>query len=254
MRSGDQSAFDFRSRFSVLKDSFLTLVYPHACKICEKSVESADDGFICGKCWRNTHIFKGKEILCHKCGAFLKTGVSTVETFCRRCNADEYDSARAVGIYENALAISVLNLKKEPFLPKRLQKLLISAFENSSFQDTTRLIPVPLSKKRLVERGYNQAAIIARIISKQIKIPLDDMSLARSIHTYKHRVGMDRKARGESVKNAFEVKRPRLTAGENILLVDDVFTSGATVSNCAKVLKESGANKVYVLTIARAAF
>jgi predicted amidophosphoribosyltransferase len=68
-----------------------------------------------------------------------------------------------------------------------------------------------------------------------------------------HRATMDNKARETSVKNAFEVKRPKLIEGENILLIDDVFTSGATVSNCAKVLKEKGAGKVYILTVARTA-
>jgi predicted amidophosphoribosyltransferase len=66
-----------------------------------------------------------------------------------------------------------------------------------------------------------------------------------------HRVGMDAKARALSVKNAFEIKRPKCIAGEKVLLIDDVFTSGATVSNCAKTLKENGASEVYVFTVAR---
>lgn len=238
--------------FSVLHDAFLSLVYPQACHICDKNVESKADGFVCETCWRETHVFSNSEIVCSKCSVFLKKGIPTAETFCRRCDADEYDSARAVGLYESALAASVLILKKDPFLPKRLQKLLIETFYDSPFQDTTRIIPVPLSKKRLIERKFNQAALIAKVIAEETRIKFDEGSLARTVHTEKHRAGMDRKARGESVKDSFEVKRPRLIEGENILLIDDVFTSGATVSNCAKVLKKYGANKVYVLTIARA--
>jgi ComF family protein len=252
MENGKLNAANFRFPFSVFRDSVLTLLYPQACKLCEKSVESKTDGFICDACWRATRVFSNQEILCEKCSAFLKDGVSTFQTFCRRCDADEYDQAKAVGLYENALSASVLILKNQPFLPKRLENLLISTFQKSPFQDTTRIIPVPLSKKRLDERGFNQASIIAQAISRQTRIPIDELSLARKIHTDKHRAGMDRKSRGESVKNAFEVKRPRLISNENILLVDDVFTSGATVSNCAKVLKKHGAAKVYVLTIARA--
>ena len=67
-----------------------------------------------------------------------------------------------------------------------------------------------------------------------------------------HRAAMDNKARELSVKDAFEVMRPKLVEGEKILLIDDVFTSGATVSNCAKILKENGAKQVCVLTVARA--
>lgn len=242
----------FARSFSVLKNSCLTLVYPQACEICGKSVESQSDGFVCGGCWQKTLVFKGKEIICRKCGAFLKEGVSTFPTYCRRCDADEYDRARAVGLYENALLISVITLKNKPFIPERLQNLLISAFADSPFQDATRIIPVPLSARRYQERGFNQASFIARIIAEQTGITIDEASLTRTVHTEKHRAGMDRKARNESVRDAFEVKRPNLIRGKNILLTDDVFTSGATASNCAKALKQNGAAKVYVLTVARA--
>lgn len=255
MKTGETQAGAFSglvSPFSFIYDACLTLVYPQACNICEKSVESRNDGFVCDRCWRKTHIYQDKEITCQKCHAFLKSGIPSAETFCRRCERDEYDLARAVGLYERGLSTSILTLKNEPFLPLRLRNLLVSAFQNSPFQDTTRIIPVPLSERRFKERGFNQAAIIAQAIAKPAGITIDELSLARIIHTGKHRAGMDRKARGESVRGAFLVKRPRLIVGENILLVDDVFTTGATVSNCAKVLKESGARKVYVLTIARA--
>lgn len=240
------------SPLSGLYDSFLNLIYPQYCRICEKSIESRTDGFVCRKCWRRTKIFAGREIICRKCGAFLRDGFSDHETFCRRCDADFYDYARAVGLYEKALLISVLKLKREPFVPRVLKDLFSEAFLNSPFQDTTKIIPVPLSKKRFAERGFNQAALLAESLSKTTKIKLDEQSLVRSAHTQKHRAGMDRKSRFETVKDAFEVIAPRLIENEKILLIDDVFTSGATVSNCAKVLKENGARKVYVLTIARA--
>ncbi len=242
----------FRSPLSFVFDSCLTLFYPQPCKICGKSVETRACGFVCEECWQNTYIFKDKEIICQKCGAFLKKGISDAETFCRRCETDEYDAARSVGLYEKALAASILTLKTEPFLAAHLRNLIISSFANSHFQDTTRIIPVPLSKQRFAERGFNQASIIASVIGKNFDLPVDEITLARTIHTEKHRAGMDRKARAESIRNAFEVKRPRLVENADILLVDDVFTSGATVSNCAKSLKKNGVRKVYVFTIARA--
>ncbi|MGI8467618.1 MAG: double zinc ribbon domain-containing protein [Pyrinomonadaceae bacterium] len=240
------------SLFSAIPNSLLTLLYPQSCQICEQSVELKADGFVCAECWQETRIFNGEEIICRKCGAFLKTGLTDSEVFCRRCEGDEYDSARSVGLYEKALAVSILNLKKQPFIPHRLQKLVCNAFDNSPFQDVDLIVPVPLSERRRRERGYNQAAIISQIIARHTNLIVDENSLKRTIHTEKHRAGMDDKSRYESVQNAFEVKRPRLVEDKNILLVDDVFTSGATVSNCAKVLKKSGADKVYVLTVARA--
>jgi ComF family protein len=239
--------------FSQIYDSLLTLAYPQACQICENSVENSTDGVACQTCWKKTRIFSGKETLCCKCGRFLRSKATDFQTFCHQCDEQFYNAASAVGVYENALAVSVLNLKHEPFAAKKLQKLFVSCFHNSAFQDSTKIIPVPLSKKRFLERGFNQAAVLAEILAKQIRIPLDGQSLVRIIHTPMHRATMDNKARETSVKNAFEVKRPNFIEGENILLVDDVFTSGATVSNCAKVLKEKGASKVYVLTVARAA-
>jgi competence protein ComFC len=233
-------------------DSCLALVYPQACLICENSVENSADGIACEACWKATRIFSGAETLCYKCGAFLREKPTDFQTFCRACDEHFYDSARAVGIYEHALAASILHLKTEPFVAKNLQKLFVSAFENSIFQDATRIVPVPLSKKRNLERGFNQAAVLARILARRTKIILDEKSLARTIHTPIHRAAMDRKAREMTVKNAFDVQRPKLIENENILLIDDVFTSGATVSNCAKALKKKGAGKVYVLTVARA--
>jgi len=236
---------------SKIYDSLLTLAYPQACQICQNSVENSSDGISCQDCWKKTNVFSSAETLCHKCGAFLQSKPSTFQTFCHRCDTHIYDAALAVGAYEYALSASVLHLKREPFVAKRLEKLFVSRFQSSKFQDTTRIVSVPLSKKRFLERGFNQATVLARILFKHTGVKLDEQSLTRKVHTPMHRVGMDDKARETSVKNAFEVRRAKLIEGETILLIDDVFTSGSTVSSCAEVLKEKGARKVYVLTLAR---
>lgn len=237
--------------FSEIYDSLITLAYPQACHSCEQSVEHLSDGVACRSCWRKTRVFSGAETLCGKCGRFLKSETTDFQTFCHRCDEQFYDSASAVGIYENALSASILNLKHEPFVARRLRKLFFKRFQTSLFQDATKIVPVPLSKKRFHERGFNQANVLAAILAKQTQISLDNQTLARTVHTPMHRATMDTKAREVSVKNAFEVKRPHFIKNERILLIDDVFTSGATVSSCAKTLKENGADKVYVLTIAR---
>jgi ComF family protein len=182
----------------------------------------------------------------------LQATPTKFQTFCHRCDSHFYDSASAVGVYEFALSASILNLKREPIVAKRLRKLFISRFKNSVFQDSSKIIPVPLSKKRFLERGFNQAAVLAETLAKKTGIAFDAQTLSRKIHTPMHRATMDNKARESSVENAFEINRPNIIKGENILLIDDVFTSGATVSSCAKTLKENGVNKVYVLTLARA--
>lgn len=237
--------------FHKIYDPLFALAYPQACQVCNNSVENLADGVACRSCWEKTIIFSGTETLCGKCGRFLHPKPSNFKTFCHLCDGQFYDFAFAVGGYEHALAVSVLNLKREPFIAKRVQKLFVERFQNSVFQDVSLIIPVPLSKRRFFERGFNQAAVLAEILSKTTDIKLDKQSLIRKIHTPMHRAAMDNKARELSVKNAFEVKRLNFIKGEKILLIDDVFTSGATVSNCAKTLKEVGAENVNVFTLAK---
>lgn len=235
-----------------LFDSLLTIIYPQACQTCGDSVERSENGVVCERCWKKTALFDGTEAVCHRCGRFLSEKSPEFQTFCHLCDEHFYDAARACGLYEDALQASILHLKREPFVARHLQNILIETFNRSKFQNIDLLIPVPLSKKRFLERGFNQAAVLTDILAKHLNITPDLQTLVRTIHTPMHRAGMDTKARELTVKNAFELKRPNLIKDKNILLVDDVFTSGATASFCAKSLKKNGAKKIYVLTIARA--
>lgn len=172
---------------------------------------------------------------------------------CRQCAADFYDAARAAGEYEKALRASVIQLKTKPFIASKLGDIFFQAFENAPFQNVSKIIPVPLTAQRRKERGFNQAEILASNLSRKSGLKCDFISLQRILHTEIHRGGADSIERRQSVAKVFKVVRPKLIENENILLIDDVFTSGATVSSCAETLKKSGAAKVYVLTLARAA-
>jgi ComF family protein len=140
-----------------------------------------------------------------------------------------------------------LRLKKAARLKNSIKNVHYTLF---SIVDSG-IIPVPLSKQRFAERTFNQAEVLGKSFSENLGIEMDTLSVARITQVAKRRAGMDRKARFASVENAFEVKRPKLIENQNILLIDDVFTSGATATNCAKALKKKGASKVYILTIAR---
>lgn len=235
-----------------LRNSLFSLIYPQQCRTCGSQVESYADGVACGACWAATRLFDGSEMLCDKCGAFFGDSKAPVPVFCHRCDDHHYDRATAVGIYEKGLAASILHLKTVPSLPERLKAIIPAADRASLLYDIDLVVPTPLSRRRRHERGFNQAEVIGKVVSQAFGIPLDTQSLARKLHTPMHRTGMDNKARELTVKNAFEVTRPRLIVGKNVLLVDDVFTSGATASACAKVLKKHGAAKVNVFTLARA--
>lgn len=188
-------------------------------------------------------------MLCEKCGAFFSDAKAPVPVYCHKCDDHEYDKALAIGVYEKALSASILFLKSTPKVATRLEKLIRS---RSTDLTADLIVSAPLSKMRALERGFNQAALIADIVSKSVGIPVDHLTLQRKKHTPIHRVGMDQRARELTVEKAFEVARPNLIKGKKILLVDDVLTSGSTASACAKALKKNGAARVDVFTVARA--
>jgi ComF family protein len=242
--------------FDKLCDAALSLLYPRPCAVCGvRLVESRADGLACADCWAATHVFKGDETLCRKCGALsvgtLPEGV-WAEVRCRRCDAEAFSAARACGPYEGALRAAVLGLKREPFVPERLAQLLCEARARAPLDATTLVVPVPLHPERERERSFNQASLLGRVVAKGSGLRLDEWSLTRVEPSGRHRAGMDARARRESVADAFAVVRPRLVEGERVLLVDDVFTTGATASAGAKALKAAGALEVSVLTAARA--
>lgn len=204
-----------------LTDALLSIVYPQSCRICGDSVEQRRFGVACAACWKEIEI----------------------------CAAEG-----SVGLYKGALRESVLLLKRQPYLPRHLSELLVERARRPPFDTVTRIIPVPLHKTRLRMRGFNQAAIIGRELSRALGIMMDEKSLVRISSSEKYRAGLDAKGRQESVANAFVVRYPKLIENEQILLVDDVFTTGATVSSCSDALNKAGANSVLILTLARVIF
>jgi ComF family protein len=236
-------------------DALLTVAYPQACRVCGGSVEQRKLGVACRACWDKTKVFTGSETICWKCGA-LSPGIEVAadvrrEVSCRRCDSQSFAAARAAGSYENALRESVLSLKRQPHVSSHLINLLLVAAQREPLNEATRIIPVPLHERRYRERGFNQASVIAEALTRSLRLPLDEATLARPVASEKYRAGLDPKARRDTVAGAFTVRRPRLVEGESVLLVDDVFTTGATVNSCAEALLASGARKVLVLTIAR---
>lgn len=200
-----------------LTDALLSVLYPQSCRICGASVERRRFGVACEACWKKTQLCEDQ------------------------C---------AVGWYEGALRESVLLLKRQPHLPRHVVDLLLNAAR--SLDPVTRIIPVPLHEERLRTRGFNQAGIIARELSRALGVALDETSLVRVTSSDKYRTGLDAKGRRDSVADAFLVRFPRTVKNEQILLVDDVFTTGATVSACADALISAGARSVSIMTLARA--
>jgi ComF family protein len=241
---------------SALYDAALALVYPQACAVCGSSVEFRQDGVACASCWRRARLFDRNDTLCWKCGLFTEAPVSEDRreaVRCGECDDDVFTSARACGFYEGALRASVLELKRQPHVAARLARLLLATQQRAPLNSANLIIPVPLHPERERERGFNQAVLLASKLARLSQLPLDEHSVVRRVHTERHRAGMDARARRESVAHAFAVRHPKLVAGQRVLLVDDVFTTGATVSACAAALKDAGAKEIFVLTLARPA-
>lgn len=237
---------------NIITDSLLALLYPQACGSCGDISERAREGVSCANCWQNSRLFTGAETICAKCGDLLRETPSHTDAYCHQCTDHHYDLARAAGVYEHGLAATVIQLKQTPRISRSAKYLLTSAFDSAPFEDVSLIMPVPLSKHRLLERGFNQAGVLARMVARHAGIEFREDILLRKIHTIVHRAAMDKKARDMTVKNAFEVTDAEAVKNRNIVLIDDVFTSGATTSYCAKALKRKGAGKVYVFTLARA--
>ena len=238
------------SLVSTFRNALLNLAFPQRCHSCTNHVNDDRLGIACLDCWENTTLFEETSVHCPKCGA--KGSVSGAAFQCRNCTEHHYDTARSIGVYDKALSSTVLHLKRFPTIPRILLDRMPDVLNSPNFTACDLIIPVPLSAKRKAERGFNQAEFIAEYVAKILDSPCDALSLSRKTHTPMHRASMDKKAREQSVKNAFEVVRPKLMEGRSILLVDDIYTSGATVSNCARSLKKAGAQRVEVFTLARA--
>ena len=134
-------------------------------------------------------------------------------------------------------------------LQKALAEFLGDALPYSA-TDCDVVIPVPLHRRRLWWRGFNQAALLARTISQRLDKPLDLQTLTRTKVTTPQ-TSQDHDARRRNVRRAFSVARAARIKGRRVLLVDDVMTTGATVDECARVLMAAGAARVDVLTLAR---
>ncbi len=240
-----------RSVYTRTRDALLSLTYPQECRLCARSILSYDDGVACSECWEDpaiTSLLFDKRV-CIKCGSLFNQ--PSIER-CGRCEEFAFDSARAPGVYGGALKESILFLKSQPHLCRRASGLMLRAYqENFAESGIESLIPVPLHRDRRRERGFNQSELIARLIARRFRLLLDSHSLIRIKSTERHRAGLDAMDRRRSVERAFKVVRPRMIEGTAVLLIDDVLTTGSTSDATARALKEAGAARVSVLTLAR---
>lgn len=188
---------------------------------------------------------------CKKCGKsiFDANGLCSE---CRR-NSFYFKKAYSVCLYEGIIKDCIHKFKYggNLKLASDLSKIMID-FANKYLEINTfdTVIPVPLSNTRQRQRQFNQADILAKSLARYFNFPLCSYNLIKTKNT-SSQTGLPKTERVKNLKEAFKVKRADLIQNKNILLIDDVFTTGATVNECSKTLAEAGAKEVYVLTLSR---
>lgn len=242
--------------FSTVMD----LVFPPLCLVGGELLKS-DEKHICEACISKIDLIRSP--LCILCGRPFFTP-NDKDHFCGGCITKKppFDSARALGAYGGVLldAIHLFKYHHRAYLFPTLSSLMAEweysglDLDNFDYKKFDMLIPVPLHIRRLYERGYNQALLLCRGLEKSWGIPVNYKDLIRSRWT-EPQVKLSPKERIKNVKGAFEVRKRSIDdgifEGKRVLVVDDVYTTGATVSECSRVLKGTGAKYVGVLTLAR---
>ena len=231
-----------------LVEPVLTVVFPSACAACGHLLSQPSRGPLCATCW--AAVPRHETPAC-RCGLPLPPGGSTCG-HCRR-GRQPLDAGASLGPYEGPLRIALHELKyrgRRRVAGRLAEALLESLSARALVEGSDILVPVPLHPRRLRERGFNQAALLAHELGRRTGRPCGERALVRRKETTPQ-AGLSAAARRRNVAGAFAVRRRALVAGRVVTLVDDVFTTGATAYACARALREAGAREVRLLSIAR---
>ena len=220
------------------------MLFPETCPVCHETSSDHTIAPICTGCWDSIQPYEGPK--CNKCGIPLNSDSSIT---CGECIKDEpaYKSVRTFGLYKGPLRKAINLLKYHNM--KRLSKPLSEKILRMEIPQVDAVIPIPLYKDRLRQREFNQSALLAKYTAKDTGASLLVDCLVKVKDTMPQ-VGLSSRERRQNIRNAFGVEKKELIKGKNILLMDDVITTGATVRECSRVLKKAGAGNIYVMALA----
>ena len=217
------------------------------CVICDHDLKTVGKYEICDDCMRLLQKIPD-EHCCERCGAKL----SGEERYCFNCQQDEryFDIARSCFVYDGEMRklIHQLKFSNKPYLARALAPFLYDKLVSLGWK-YDKIIPVPISKSRQKSRGYNQSLLLARELAKLMDTTVSCDVLIKTRETI-DQVGLNYIERKKNLQGSFDVVNKYLVRGKDVLLIDDVMTTGATASSCANTLKKAGANRVFVLTVA----
>ncbi len=235
-----------------LWDSVINFIFPQQCCICKSYLGM--DGAVCANCLAKLDFISNPKCECCGLPFEFKLKNAKQKLLCPNCIKKPYKFDKAIS------SVKYNEFSKKIILPLKhgdktqYAKFIANIMTMSGRDiatDSDFIIPVPIHLTRMLKRKYNQASLIANHLSKVYKKPVLYSTLIRSKST-PSQGHLSERERKQNVSGVFSVKHSERIKGKNILLIDDVFTTGATVNECAKILKKAGANKIFVLTFARA--
>lgn len=227
----------------------LNLLFPNKCIICDNYSSSYE---LCNECWSNcSFITKPYCFICSHPFAYE----TDPKAICGACVATKpkYDRAIALLKYDHHSKKIIHKFKYQDQLHilNYLTNLMLN-MGKELIEQSDIIIPVPMHKYKLLKRGYNQAALLAMNLAKITKLKYLPQALTK-LENSTPQAGLKKEERAKNIKHSFELNE-KFTAdlkGKNILLIDDVITTGATISECTKILKKAKPSKVYVLAVAK---
>ena len=230
----------------------LDILYPRHCFACDKSLHEEKNSYICENCLETIKQAEAKR--CSKCGLKLGPGITSSSKGCPECNNVNLRFEKSFFVSDNTEPVRTLihqfKYKKHMCLATPLGSLLTNLLHQGAISEIDLVVPVPLHWKKKQERGFNQSELMAKKICKKLSIPISTNNLHRVKNTLSQ-TQLSRLQRQNNVKDAFKVKNPEKFFRKNILLVDDVLTTGMTASECVKSLENIGTNKVFLIALAR---
>src|SRR5436853_3537577 len=228
-----------------------SLLYPPACTICSAPVESGE--YLCAEC--ESKVTRIVPPFCAKCSEPFD-GAITTEFACANCAHRNLYFEAAVSAYRARGIVRhvILNFKygKQIHLRHLVARWLVAALDDERIRERRfdAIVPVPLHPAKQRERGFNQAALLAEWLSPHLALPL--RPVLQRVRFTTTQTAFDRSDLMQNLRNAFRLRKNADVRKSRVLLIDDVLTTGSTLSECARVLKEAGAQSVYTATAARA--
>lgn len=239
--------------YAKIKQFFLELFFPSFCLGCQK-----EGTFLCSDCQETLEISEHQYCLCNKNP--LRIPFENPDKKCSRCQNKKLSGLYfALSYKEKALTRKIIHqFKYEPYLKKlapHIAQILARYFvltknNTNVIWDNSVLVPVPSEKSRLKYRGYSQTEFLANELGQIINVPTVLKNLVK-IKKTKPQAGLSAQEREVNLQNAFKVLYPELLKNKKVFLIDDVYTTGSTMEECAKTLKNTGIKKIFGISIAR---